>query len=79
MKLSDISPPPPCRSKRSHYKGSERGGFTFDFGLIAFSDPMLLVGKSAKARQKSRDTWKAQGGKKKVKKSESSDYHRKHG
>lgn len=79
MKLSKISPPPPSRSKRSHYKGAERGGFTFDMGTIAFGNPLDLVGKSAKARQKSRDTWKAQGGKKKVKKSESSDYHRKHG
>lgn len=79
MKLSEISPPPPSRSKRSHYKGAERGGYTFDMGQIAFADPMLLIGKSAKARAKAKETWHDTGKKTRAKKSERSDYHRKHG
>lgn len=80
MKLSEIMPPPPYKgSKRSHYKGAERGGFTFDMGQIAFADPMLLVGKAAKARAKARETWNDPNKKRRAKKSERDNYHRKHG
>lgn len=70
MKRSDLSPPP--QQKRAK-------GFNFDFGSIAFSDPMLLIGKAAKARDKARETWNDTGKKTRAKKSERSDYHRKHG
>lgn len=83
MKLSDISPTAPYligrRNKRPHCKSADRGGFTWELGDLVFGDPIANLGKGARSRAQSRARWKAQGGKKKVKKSESSDYHRKHG
>jgi hypothetical protein len=83
MKLSEISPTAPSligrRGKRPHCKSADRGGFTWELGDLVFDDPMKLIGKSAKARAKARETWNDTGKKTRAKKSESSDYHRKHG
>lgn len=59
---------------------SSAGAYGFDNGSIAFGDPMELLGKKARIRETARIRWKEQGSKRrKPKKSERSDFHRKHG
>lgn len=58
---------------------STPGQYGFDNGSVAFSDPMELLGKKAKAREQARIRWKTQGNKKRAYRSSKSDFHRKHG
>ena len=61
-------------------KSSGSGAYGWDNGFAAFSDPLELIGKKAKTREKSRIAWKAQGSKrKKAKKDERKTMHLKHG
>lgn len=82
MRLSEISPPPPCLSggkKRFQRKGAQSGGYNWELGDLAFGNPLDRIGNKAKLRLKSRVRWKEKGSKKRTDKSERSDYHRKHG
>lgn len=40
-------------------KNSGSGAYGFDNGMIAFGDPLELIGKKAANREKARETWKA--------------------
>lgn len=55
MKLCDIVPTAPYLigrgKKRKHCKSADKGGYGFDFGAIAFGDPLEQVGKAIKKRR----------------------------
>lgn len=78
MKLSSIKALPRTTG-RPQRKGAMSGGYNWELGDLAFGNPISLIGKSAKARAKARETWNDTGKKRRAKKSESSDYHQKHG
>jgi hypothetical protein len=62
------------KSKR-HSNSADRGGYGFDNGLIAFGNPMDLIGKAAKQRKNQREDFQTN----KEARNSNRDYHRKHG
>jgi hypothetical protein len=80
MTRAELSPTAPYligrRGKRKHSKSADKGGYSFDFGSIAFSDPMLLVGKAIKKRRETAEKYsKRKTGGDQAR----NNYHRKHG
>jgi hypothetical protein len=80
MKLSEIIPTAPAfigrAKKRKHSKSADKGGYCWELGVYAFSNPLDQVGKAIKKR---RATAEKYGKKKTETLNSTTDYHRKHG
>jgi hypothetical protein len=80
MTRAELSPTAPYligrRGKRKHCKSADHGGDGFDFGPIAFGNPMDLVGKAIKKRRETAEKYsKRKSGGEQAR----NNYHRKHG
>lgn len=74
-----MSKKPLPKIQRTKVNAPASTGYSWDNGAAAFSDPLELIGKKLRIRQKAAMRWKEQGQKRKEKRSSKSDFHRKHG
>jgi hypothetical protein len=79
MTRAELSPTAPYligrRGKRKHSKSADKGGYSWELAVYAFSSPLDQVGKAIKKRRETAEKYSKKTGGDNAR----NNYHRKHG